>query len=61
MGPFSLAMIYVQQLKDHLVLQRRQIWGTFEQASKNFFLTAIWLSDDQLWAIIVGTASLTQC
>lgn len=60
MGPFSLAMIYVQQLKDHLVLQRRQIWGTFEQASKNFFLTAIWLSDDQLWAIIVGTASLTQ-
>lgn len=61
MGPFSLAMIYVQQLKDHLVLQRRQIWGTFEQAFKNFFLTAIWLSDDQLWAIIVGTASLTQC
>ena len=26
-----------------------------------FFLTAIWLSHDQLWAILEGTASLTQC
>ena len=45
MGPFSLVMIYVQKLKDHLVLQTRQIWGTFEQASKNFFnsyLAAWW-------------------
>ena len=26
-----------------------------------FFLTAIWLPHGQLWAIIEGTASLTQC
>ena len=26
-----------------------------------FFLTAIWLPHDQIWAIIEGTASLTQC
>ena len=26
-----------------------------------FFLTAIWLSHSQLWAIIEGKASLTQC
>ena len=25
------------------------------------FLTAIWLSHSQLWAILKGTASLTQC
>ena len=27
----------------------------------DFFLTAIWLSHGQLWAILEGTASLTQC
>ena len=26
-----------------------------------FFLTAIWQSHNQLWAILEGTASLTQC
>ena len=28
---------------------------------KFFFLTAVWLPHGQLWAIIEGTASLTQC
>ena len=26
-----------------------------------FFLTAIWLTHGQLWAILKGTASLTRC
>ena len=26
-----------------------------------YFLTAIWLPHDQLWAIIEGTASVNQC
>ena len=28
--------------------------------SRVFFLTAIWLTHDQLWAILKATASLTQ-
>ena len=33
----------------------KDIWHIY------FFLTAIWLSHSQLWAILQGTASLTRC
>ena len=40
---------------------RLTILSVTKQYLPYFFLTAIWLPRGQLWAIIVGTASLTRC
>ena len=37
------------------------VFELYISGSINFFLTAIWLSHSQLWAILEGTALLTQC
>ena len=52
--------------KKYVAEYKKLIHGCFGKqrlysVGAQFFLTAIWLPHGKLWAIIEGTASLTQC
>ena len=48
-------------LTRHSIMDLLKQFHCLVDQTMEIFLTAIWLPHDQLWAILNGTASLTQC